>query len=218
MNILIPNDAVRCVVRGRHSHSVQEGSNETRTLTAEGVKLCGDVKADYCELLDELAARFGVPRFACSEFPRSMLTCFLVTGASQITRDSHLNLEASVKKSPAPTGSPHADLYTHWKAEGLGIPEMLQRLAADPSLFGDQPVAKALENAADFVKHAFPEACLVVAFDHEPAISLYAAQCNAPTSYLGLEECQAFVFFLDAHGDVISVQKFTPVATLADQA
>ncbi|MBI2444166.1 MAG: hypothetical protein HYV42_02925 [Candidatus Magasanikbacteria bacterium] len=213
--IQIPEDAVRCVVRGRHSHSVQDGPNETRTLTSSGAALCVAVRNEYAVLIGgSLMRQFGHQcMYACSEYPRSLLTTFLVTNAEQIVRDSRLNLDASVKKAPAPAGSKHPNLHAHWKAEGLSVSDMLRRLAADPSLFGPQPVARALANATDFVRNAFPEGRLVITFDHEPAISLYAAQVGAKPELLGLEECQAFLFFLDDGGNVISVQKFTPPAT-----
>lgn len=214
MKFLIPEGTARIVIRGRHSHSVQEGPNETRTLTTEGVALCAAVRNEYHELFAELAVGFGNPLFACSEYPRSMITTFLVTGAEQITADQRLNLDASVKKAPDPKGC-HANLKKHWDAEGLTIPQMLQRLAADPSLFGNQPVEEALEHAKDFVLNAFPGNRLVVTFDHEPAIGLFAAQCGAAPEEFGLEECQANVFFLNAENKIIGVKKFTPTATIA---
>ena len=211
--IAIPTNAKRCVVQVRHSHSVQEGPNESRTLTTMGQILCAAVAPDYEELLKKLTERFGAPIFASSQYPRALLTAFLVTGANQIVMDERLNLDASVKKAPAPAGSPHPNLYAHWKDEGLGVPQMLQRLAADPSLFGNQPVNEGIQRMEDFVLNAFPESNLVIAFDHEPAISLYAAKCGMVAEKLGLTECQAMIFFLDAAGNVISIEKFESKAT-----
>lgn len=210
--ITIPDNAVRCVVRGRHSHSVQDGPNETRTLTSEGVQLCQDVREDYAELVACLSEKFSSPTYFCSTFPRSLLTNFLVTSASQIITDARLTLEASVKKSPAPAGSSHSNMYAHLKAEGKTVGEILRYMAEDLSRFGNQPVGKALDNAADFAKN--PGTKFALTFDHEPAISLFASQMGAQADQLGLEECQAFVFFMDENDKVISVQKFCPVATL----
>lgn len=212
--IQIPENATRCVVRVRHSHSVQDGDNLSRTLTTEGLMLCMDVREEYLALIHgTLQKMFGTPRFACSNAAHAMITAYLVTLAEHITRDPRLDLEASVKKSPAPAGSTYPNLHAHWKAEGLTIGQMLQRLAANLSLFGNQPVTEAIEKAKDFVLHAF-KSQLVVTFDHEPAISLLAAQVGTDPNILGLEECQALIFFIDMEGVIIEVQKFAPAKTL----
>jgi hypothetical protein len=197
-------------------------AHETRTLTEAGVKLCADVREEYMLLLMFLAEIFGLPACAASEFPRSLLTTFLITRAPQIHTDPRLTLDVSVKKAPTPEGSPHKNLYEHWKAAGFSLGEMMQRLAADVSLFGEQPVATGLMGAQNFIMSGYPDSRLVVTFDHEPMISLYAAERKLiPTSELGLDECQAMIFFLgkdpgedDRPMKVIGVQKFTPTATL----
>lgn len=215
LQIDVPESAVRCVVRVRHTHSVQEGENETRTITTEGKELCDAVQDVYAMLMEFLVGLFGPTIIACSTWPRALLTAYLVTRAPHIHQDPRLKLKASVKKSPAPEGSPHPNLYAHWQAEGLSLGQMMQQLAADPKIFGPQNVEPALADNVEFLKTGFGESKLVIAFDHEPMISLLAAKHDAPAELLGLEECQAFVFFLDKYDGVLPVQKFTPPATLA---
>lgn len=200
-------NATRCVIRVRHSLSVQEGPNEARTLTLQGVFLCRKVREKYLTLIMVFERQFGKAVFASSPFPRALLTAFLVTEAENIHIDDRLGLELSVKKAPAPPGSTHANLYDHWKSEGLTLSEMISRLADDLSLFGDQPVEMGLAKSEDFNKRAFPESNLIVAFGHEPGISLLA-NGFVKKEDLGLNECQAFVFFYDANGKCVGVEKF----------
>lgn len=217
LTIEVPNGAVRAVVRWRHTYSVPEGSDETRTITLEGKELCEAVMSDYRALIGFLSPIFGEEIIACSYWPRAILTAFLITESPQIHTRKDLQSGASIKKSPAPAGSAHNNLYEHWKTEGTSLGEMLRRLAADPNLFGDQPVERALAMNETFLREAFPDCNLVVTFDHEPIISLLAAKHGAPAEMLGLEECQAMVFFLDRNRNVLSVQKFTSSATLPQE-
>lgn len=209
----IPEGTTRVVIRGRHAKSVQDGTNQTRTLTEKGAKLCAAVKDDYQSLIDYLISVFGPAVYACSEWPRSLLTTFLVTGAEHIVPDPRLTLKISVKKAPSPDPK-FTDYYEWAKEQGHSINRLLCDLNANPNLFGDQPVDEALADNVDFLKSFEFENNLVITFDHEPVISLTAVKFGAANEDLGLKECQAFIFYLAISGQIIGVEKFAPPATL----
>lgn len=211
--IEIPRDAERCVVLMRHSFSVQEGDDRTRTLTRDGVARCYQVVSDYSKLLGRLQTQYGgETEYVASGFPRSLLSCFLVTYATQISRDPRLNVDVYLKKAPAPEGSPHPNLRAHWEAEGLSKGEMLARAANDPKLFGNQPAKDMLRRMHAFITEQHGMARVVFAVGHEHNISLTAASYGVPADLLDLQECGAFIFFVAKWWRVVSVQKFTPLA------
>ncbi len=212
----IPEGTIRVVVRGRHAKSVQDGTNETRTLKESGVELCMAVRDEYQKLIDYLIAIFGPPAYASSMWPRSLITNFLITGSEQISQDSRLTLKISVKKAPSP--KPEFGNYYDWaKAQKMTIPDILKALVANPSLFGNQPVDDALFDNEDFIQSFSPENNLVVTFDHEPVISYTAAKYGASEDDIGLGECQAFIFYLNAKRKIIGVEKFVPAATVKEK-
>lgn len=211
--IRIPENTRRVVVRVRHSKAPSNGTNETKTLTLKGVWLCQAVCDDYEKLISDLESVFGPATFACSELPRALLSCFLVTGAENIARDSRLNLLISVTKAPAPAGSQHANLYSHLK-EKMSVLEIIKMVAMDNTLLGNQPVQETMASNMEFTRNFADESNLVVTFDHEPAISVFAANAGLDANSLGLSECQACIFYLDSARKIVGVQKFMPTATL----
>ena len=91
--IFIPPEATACAVAKRHSASVQEGDDENRTLTEEGVALCDAVRGDYRLLGTRLAPQFGPALYFASNLNRSVITQFDVTHARQIRRDARVNTQ-----------------------------------------------------------------------------------------------------------------------------
>lgn len=78
----LSRDTTRVVVLIRHSASVQDGSDETRTLTEKGEMLAAACRPAYTELIKALEWEFsGTALYGTSFFPRAELTLFLATRA-----------------------------------------------------------------------------------------------------------------------------------------
>lgn len=213
----IPINATRVVVRARHSLAFQVGPNEARSLTPDGVELCRIVRRDYVKLIAKLEQQFGPAMYASSPLIRAVLSTCLITGAKNVHTDQRLAHEISIKKSPAPAGSSARNLYDHFAGMGYPIYRMIEQIARDPSLLGDQPYATALNDSTDFIRRPFDDADgsrLVFAFGHESIISLTASRFGASSMILGLKETQAVIFYLDDARNVIDLEVFKPECTM----
>lgn len=213
--IFIPPEATACAVAKRHSASVQEGDEENRTLTDEGVELCDAVREDYRLLDARLAPQFGVALHFSSNLNRSLITQFAVTRARQIRRDARVNTqrltlrvldEGRWVKSRIEQGYTEPQLIR----EALGSAQVMEALRAKA------PVYEVMADFTDLVlrRNGFSDECRYVdVVGHEIGLSLVALEAGIEVNELGLEPLQSFVYFL-LRGEVISVQKFTPMATL----
>lgn len=222
LQIVIPEDAVRVTVLMRHSDSVQEGVDKQRTLKRpRGVELCNDIKPELDALTKFLSSQFGEPVFFHSGWPRSTLTLFLATGAEQIIEHTRLASKISSRDFPH-LGEPEEPRFlgAHATAMGWTKQQTLAAMAATlrKHYHGDvmaiDDFHRVLLDSRDFITGQYAALRHMMAVGHENAISLTAALAGAPDDQLGLKWCQAFVFFVDAEGAIIGVQKFTPTATL----
>jgi len=203
---LIPEGTTRVSILGRHTLSQQDGPNETRTLRPEGITLCHSVQIYYAMLLSFLESRFGSPSFFCSEMARSFATVWEITHAPHITRDSRLNLLASLKKIQ------DGAWFKSQKEASAPVPEMLRMFLADPVLAEGQPFS---ENANNYMDWATDDGDrnVRITFAHEVACSLAVSE-HVDDKDLGLSECQAFMLCMDDNGFIQKVIKITPPATI----
>ncbi|MBI4262333.1 hypothetical protein HY624_02300 [Candidatus Uhrbacteria bacterium] len=185
----------------RHSISVQEGDNDTRTLTHDGSELCSRVRGFYLGLLSELAIRFGEPEFWTSSFMRARLTAWEIFHPEQLHTSERLNIIAAM---PDVHGG---EWYAAGKAAGKTDQRLIRELIADPALQRDQPFSETMVRHHAFLRER--EARLTVAVGHEANIS-FAAAGIIPHEQLGLLECEAVVFYLNAAKQIISAEKIAP--------
>lgn len=205
----IPEKAARCVLLIRHAKSVQGGENETRTLREDGVELCKTVRPEYSQFLAKLIERFGGPEFHHSPLPRALLTAFLIFRPEQLISDPRIALQISLKAIG------EGAWISGQKARGRKLSEIIRRASENLPLFKDQSLDEAFKNFRDFVSNPSSEARLVIGAGHEPLPSVWIANhTDFPKEELGLAECQAYVFFSDSKGNLLSIEKFTPEATL----
>lgn len=200
-----PTNATKCVLWIRHSESVQEGDNRTRTLTPEGVRLCALVAAYYKIFVRNLAEVFGPPEYAVSEMARAFATCWELFHPSHIKVDPRLNLIVSLKKING--GAWIKERTAQGKADAEIIREAAENLEG---LFADQLLDVALSNAAAVATGKLTTDKFTVAVGHEPCISFFAGSARLPTDQLGLDECQAIVFFTDDEDNIVGMEKIVP--------
>ena len=205
----LPEGTARVRLLVRHTHSVQTGPQNTRTITKPGVELCERVKSFYHMLVNALCAQLDMdPSFVTfdhSPLPRALLTLWYAFGMpEQMSQSGKLMLYASLKKVAG-------NWYEARKAEGLSLPQILAAFIADPSLWEGQPFRENVQEYTEWVHLGDHEVGVGVV--HEPIASLAAAEQELPADQLGLNELQAYLFCLDAGGLITAVIKVLPEGT-----
>ena len=200
----IPAGVERVCLLIRHSEAPKKGGNHNKTLTAAGATLAQDCFPFYEEVLGEVSAQFGEPSFHCSEFPRSLITAWEMFDAEVITQEPALKVHASL------TDINEGAWFKEQVGAGKGEPEIIREFLGDPSLMTDG-FKKYEEEYTDFITGkagSNPNGKFVVAVCHEAGISL-AAQGYLPSEQLGMDKCDAVMFFV-AGGVIVGAEKVVP--------
>jgi len=201
LGINVPPNTTSACLTIRHSISVQEGDNTTRTLTPEGIELCHKVRPFYSLLTSELSERIGCKGtvYLCSEYPRSEATLWELFHPFQLVRLLLLSYDASLNSIK--NGA--------WAAarEGMSDVELLQELLKErPQDLPEQFWQDALN--VGYVVQATTGQTLRVVVGHEFSLSMYAAHF-LPREVLGLEVCQAYLYLMD-DPDILRTYKIVP--------
>ncbi len=205
--IPVPEGSSRCRILVRHSKSVQDGPQKTRTLTPEGILLARRIAPAYRGIFADLTESFGAPQFRYSGLIRAALTGWEICHPLQLAEDPRLTLAVSLKKIPG-------EWYATQKAAGRTVPEMIRAVAADLSLLAGQPIDQRLQEVEEFMvgRGADEEHRLVVGFAHEPEPGLLVATRGWLTEgEAGLNECEAYIIFTDENHKVLSASTLIPL-------
>lgn len=209
--IIIPNGALRCVVRVRHAPAEKLPGNNFRTLSLEGEALCHQVAPAYDALIKWLAGFFGTPRYEV-EPNMEVIQAALAIFNQTFIPNAFLKKVISMKDIPDPTGQ-----YTNWlewaKANGWTMGEMISHVAKN-HMTDRQAYGTLITNCRMFFGSYHPGG-LMVGVDSEPTIGLMALNLGAQESVVGLNYCEANIFFfpLDGHTPLrtpLAIQKFAP--------
>lgn len=203
--LVVPEGANRVALVIRHAASVQEGDQFTRTITEEGIERAHNFAPLYNEIVTTLTSSFGPPEFICSEMIRSQMTQWEMFHPRQMRRDALLNVTATLKSVNG------GDWYKSVKERNLDDHQIIQEFVNDRSLWEGQSFGEYATNYQKVVIGG--EAKFKVVTAHEVAISLSAAQFLAPEE-LGLEDCEAVLFFL-ADDKIVGAVKVTLPAPVA---
>jgi len=218
----IPANTAKIRLLGRHSKSVQEGSNECRTLTPEGFELCKIVSPFYYTLIsilsgfipvypEILSKSFGPPNIRCSKMLRSLITAWEITHSPHIFIDSNLNPIASLKEFEG------GDWFKRQKVAGKTVPEIIKAFLRETS-------EEDLKNTNFFtlrrnyrwflsIDSWASEDPFNVAFAHEVGCSLAVKDLIQNEDGLGLNECQAYLVCLTDKWEPIIAIKVAPPGT-----
>ncbi|MFA6524771.1 MAG: hypothetical protein WCT33_00710 [Patescibacteria group bacterium] len=207
----IPDGTTRISLLGRHSLSVQDGPNETRTLSADGIQLCNEVSGFYTQLVHELEVLTSSSEaaFYCSDMARSFATIQEIFHPDSIYQDDRLNLLASLKKIDG------GAWFKEQKDAGCSEREIISNfiVLTDPSVGADQPFEL---NARNYLHWAAEPSGprLRVAFAHEVACTMAAyPYFFFGEQWPGLKECESYMFCMNDWGHILRMIKVTPPAT-----
>jgi hypothetical protein len=203
-----------CYVLIRHSNSVPDGSNQTRTLTRAGIELCHHVSLAYSRLVSALKEEFGDPVYQHSELPRTFATGWEIFHPGQFHVQRLLTLRVGLK---AIQGGQWLQIQ---KAEGRSLAEILTTVHHYPKLLRDQPYDDAMDRMDSFFRQAlFDPHRLFVGIGHEPEPSLWLLKNGQiPEEEIGLSECQAYILVRDQRGMVLGAIKFAPLSATRPSA
>lgn len=198
LTLNVPNGAASATLFIRHTHSVQAGPQERRTITSAGIELCRLASLFYIGLVRQLEERFGTQAvYYASPFIRSELTLWEIFHPEvRPIIDERLGFKASLK-----------DLQSgeFMKAhKGQSVHEIYADFVA---IAGNDPAFK--NDALRYLNFVQDTSVAVkVGCAHETSISNAARLFDLlPMEQLGLEECEGVIFFCSPDGHVIGAQK-----------
>ncbi len=210
--LICPEGATGAFVRGRHSDSVQHGSDMIRGLKRNGIDLCRRVSPAYHDLMEGLCRLLGTYSFyrVCSRCARSRETTNLVFPDLPVLESSDEQSTLNpfrLRDLPDPDGDERG-----WRkvqeARGKTKPELLDMLGRDQNLLGFEAAQRYVQGNKSFMTAERWSSQATISFDHEDGLSVLAAHCGLPMDQLNLRHCEAFVFFV-AKGEVLAVQRFS---------